>query len=192
MTSTGLIDGEEQVIAVIHREHIGGQVRMDVNFPTLDPNHVMAYYYYEGQLLLTEKIEHGSAFGDWWDSWEVNDGGVSIGFPWGITVEITFCKTGGASTTTANGTFVPQLDRVAISPREYTGSFDGFTNWSITAAGIPSITITNEAVQLLGCSEIIPGDINEDCHVNFLDVAELANNWLECNNPDDLDCTWGL
>jgi hypothetical protein len=38
--------------------------------------------------------------------------------------------------------------------------------------------------------EFIPGDINKDYYVDFLDVAILARNWLECNNPVDANCTW--
>ena len=36
----------------------------------------------------------------------------------------------------------------------------------------------------------IPGDINMDRYVNFIDVAILTGNWLECNAPDDPNCTW--
>jgi hypothetical protein len=37
-----------------------------------------------------------------------------------------------------------------------------------------------------GC-ELIPGDINLDCHVNFLDYAMLADDWRECVFfPDDV------
>jgi hypothetical protein len=32
------------------------------------------------------------------------------------------------------------------------------------------------------------GDINKDCRVDFQDFAQLALNWLECNNPGDSNC----
>jgi hypothetical protein len=151
MVTRGIINGKEQVIAIIHREHIMGQVRMDVNFPVLEPEYVEARYYYKGELVLTEENEHGSTFGDWWDSWEVNDGGVKVSFwPPGIEAEITFCKTGGAAITTPNGNVVAQVDKISITPKDYTGAFDRFTSWSITAAGIPSITLTEEVIKPLG------------------------------------------
>ena len=41
-----------------------------------------------------------------------------------------------------------------------------------------------------GCG--ISSDLNCDCYVDFLDLAILANDWLRCNNPNDLNCevTW--
>jgi hypothetical protein len=32
------------------------------------------------------------------------------------------------------------------------------------------------------------GDLNGDCEVNQLDIAKLAEYWLECNDPQDSDC----
>jgi len=29
-----------------------------------------------------------------------------------------------------------------------------------------------------------PGDLNQDCRVNFLDIAVIANNWLACTAPE--------
>ena len=39
-------------------------------------------------------------------------------------------------------------------------------------------------------SPVIPGDINRDRYVNFIDVVILAGNWLECNASNNLNCTW--
>jgi len=36
--------------------------------------------------------------------------------------------------------------------------------------------------------EIIDGDINKDCRVGFFDFAEMAHNWLRCNDPEDPTC----
>lgn len=36
--------------------------------------------------------------------------------------------------------------------------------------------------------EILHGDINKDCKVDLIDLAELAGNWLMCNDPLDLTC----
>jgi hypothetical protein len=34
----------------------------------------------------------------------------------------------------------------------------------------------------------MPGDINEDCYVNFADFAEMAENWLKCNDVSNSNC----
>jgi hypothetical protein len=34
----------------------------------------------------------------------------------------------------------------------------------------------------------LPGDLNEDCSENFKDIAEVANRWLECTDPDGDEC----
>ena len=38
------------------------------------------------------------------------------------------------------------------------------------------------------CQKQLTGDLNGDCYVNFLDIAILMNNWLECGNPFDASC----
>ncbi len=38
------------------------------------------------------------------------------------------------------------------------------------------------------CFVKLLGDINGDCYVNLLDMAELAKNWLGCNNLMDSNC----
>jgi len=49
-------------------------------------------------------------------------------------------------------------------------------------SGIPPIVgnpkILSKTVGIGQCAETIAGDLNEDCMVNFQDVAILANNWL--------------
>jgi hypothetical protein len=44
-----------------------------------------------------------------------------------------------------------------------------------------------QAVQDAGFG--IESDLNGDCEVNFLDFVLLAENWLNCNNPHDVNCT---
>lgn len=39
------------------------------------------------------------------------------------------------------------------------------------------------------CLRYIPGDYNNDCKIDFLDFATLADNWLECN-LDPFDICW--
>jgi hypothetical protein len=38
------------------------------------------------------------------------------------------------------------------------------------------------------CPSYMPGDINEDCYVNFADFAEMAENWLKCNDVSNSQC----
>lgn len=48
------------------------------------------------------------------------------------------------------------------------------------------------------CSDVaggmyqMAGDLNADCYVNLLDVAELTQSWLDCNDPENPGCsqTW--
>ncbi|MCD4831394.1 MAG: hypothetical protein K8R02_06250 [Anaerohalosphaeraceae bacterium] len=35
-----------------------------------------------------------------------------------------------------------------------------------------------------------PSDLNEDCYVDFKDIAILAENWLDCTDPTDTRCSW--
>lgn len=34
----------------------------------------------------------------------------------------------------------------------------------------------------------VEADLNRDCYVDVLDLAEFAGDWLRCNNPDDAGC----
>jgi hypothetical protein len=34
----------------------------------------------------------------------------------------------------------------------------------------------------------LPGDVNEDCRINLVDVAALANRWLQCTDPKEPGC----
>jgi len=38
------------------------------------------------------------------------------------------------------------------------------------------------------CKSWIPGDINGDCKVNFIDFTIMAGNWLECDLKPGLAC----
>jgi len=56
----------------------------------------------------------------------------------------------------------------------------------MTTDGIVGETIIAYAVPQCGDPEhpYPPGDLNQDCHVNLLDLAILALHWLECTAPD--------
>jgi hypothetical protein len=38
------------------------------------------------------------------------------------------------------------------------------------------------------CPSYMPGDIHGDCYVNFADFAEMAANWLKCNDVSNPQC----
>lgn len=43
-----------------------------------------------------------------------------------------------------------------------------------------------EKVKLDGL--LMQADVNEDCYVNLADVAMMAEDWLECNDPQNVEC----
>jgi len=48
---------------------------------------------------------------------------------------------------------------------------------------------TSDAVfTIFECSGPIPGDVDNDCYVNFWDIAIVAEHWLICGNPLDPAC----
>ncbi|MFI4911961.1 MAG: hypothetical protein ACIAQZ_09880 [Sedimentisphaeraceae bacterium JB056] len=59
----------------------------------------------------------------------------------------------------------------------------------------PSIAMASATADRgLSCQDVIdmgarlPGDLSGDCYVGLSDFAILAANWLDCNEPSDLDC----
>ncbi|MHB9071068.1 MAG: LamG domain-containing protein [Sedimentisphaerales bacterium] len=76
----------------------------------------------------------------------------------------------------------------------------GNTDWGIGFVGrIDEVRIskTDRTFWILTCSEYlagsfpIPGDVNRDCYVNMLDIAQMVEDWLNCNNPQDNNCPGG-
>jgi hypothetical protein len=49
---------------------------------------------------------------------------------------------------------------------------------------------SDETFTIFHCQKQLTGDLNGDCYVNFMDIAILMNNWLECANPFDDSCDW--
>ena len=47
---------------------------------------------------------------------------------------------------------------------------------------------SDKTFAIFQCNKQLKGDLNNDCYVNFLDIAILMNNWLECGNPFDALC----
>ena len=83
-----------------------------------------------------------------------------------------------------NGVFTGDVHYVRVY-REVAGSDTGMFFDSFASAVViePS---TCEEVIYYGWS--ISSDIYQDCHVNFSDYSEFANEWLKCNDPNDPNC----
>ena len=47
---------------------------------------------------------------------------------------------------------------------------------------------SDETFTIFQCRKQLRGDLNGDCYVDFLDIAILAGDWLECGNPFDASC----
>jgi hypothetical protein len=58
------------------------------------------------------------------------------------------------------------------------------------ARGVEDDWDLSEATWVVPCPYYLAGDLNDDCRVDFLDVATLAANWLiDCNTtPEDAAC----
>lgn len=60
----------------------------------------------------------------------------------------------------------------------------------ISDANNLSITDTSDnEFTILTCPSSFAGDLNGDCYVNLLDLSILADDWLNCGNPLDPNCT---
>ena len=59
---------------------------------------------------------------------------------------------------------------------------------------LEAIDLLTAQVDPQTCSDVhlqgygIPGDLNEDCHINMADLSMFAGNWLRCNHPNDPIC----
>ena len=60
----------------------------------------------------------------------------------------------------------------------------GYRLWVMNYDGNGSVLTDN-----CGRNGYFAGDINKDCSINFLDLAEIAADWLKCSNPSYDECT---
>lgn len=77
------------------------------------------------------------------------------------------------------GHVVSGMDVVDAIAGVATQTENGYSDVPVTDIVIQSATLTLNAPV---CAEKLIGDINEDCSVNFLDVALLTENWADCNS----------
>lgn len=47
---------------------------------------------------------------------------------------------------------------------------------------------SDKAFTIFQCLKQLDSDLNDDCYVDFLDLAILVSDWLECGNPFDPSC----
>ena len=43
-------------------------------------------------------------------------------------------------------------------------------------------------IEAIGLGHGLAGDFSEDCYVDLKDVASMYGNWLDCMDPEDVDC----
>jgi len=66
--------------------------------------------------------------------------------------------------------------------------FDGYP------ANVDQVVVDTLCTKPANCTEVwelglgMQMDFNHDCHVNMLDFAVFAEQWLSCNDPEDEDC----
>lgn len=66
--------------------------------------------------------------------------------------------------------------------------------WNTVPTGYDDFSFVDPSVPDPTCEEVLaqgygsPADLNSDCYVNLLDIALLAQNWLRCIDPTDVDC----
>ena len=55
------------------------------------------------------------------------------------------------------------------------------------------ITVVDPTCQdVIDAGLLLVGDLNQDCYLDINDFAMMAANWLECNDPQNIDCIWAF
>jgi len=184
VTSRGIVDGvPNQVVSVVRHEDTGTDVTTTLDFSALGPGSLTANYYLNGQLVLTEEnISPANAIwrairwpndikitfkwkGKWYKPWTWR---FKLDLGWSYCAPKPNPK---VRVTTPKGNTV-MVDEIHVDAEDIAVSFDGYSDVSLTAAQIPSITITDEVLDLLT-------DINSDGAINLKDYAVYADTWLD-------------
>ena len=146
---------------------------------TYDPNDVWSYTVVPGPIVLSpnggERLVPASTYVVTWKTVD----GAQID-----RVDIDFSSDAGASwqpvATTANDGqhewTVPTIESERCLLR-------------ISSADDPALHDTSQRPFAVSqCGRLLRADLNDDCRVDFLDLAVLAGEWLQCGNPFDPGC----
>jgi hypothetical protein len=89
------------------------------------------------------------------------------------------------------------LEDLILLPSDGDGLWNGSTVFPVAievligaalpASGILQLDIDNFRLHTR-CLEPIPGDLNNDCRVTFIDFAIMTSHWLECNLDPPSEC----
>lgn len=91
-----------------------------------------------------------------------------------------FTPNGTSISDTELGEIIRSLDAIYIEADHTSG-----LNWS----KLDNVVLTVSGVIKCGdIGTILLADLNYDCYVNLEDLALLANQWLECTDPENVDC----
>ena len=179
-TSRGTVNGEpNQIVSMVHSVYTGSDVNTTVDFPALGPNSLTVNYYLNGHLVLKEEnVDPASA------TWrcKIVKNGIKItfhkGFPW-IDLGWVYCIKPSPWVWTPKDNYV-QVDEIHMdADNGGIVSFDGYSNVTLTANGIPSITIIGEEVTFPDDTKFTPIDIKKDpaARIDFGDFAIMAQQW---------------
>ncbi|HBG27884.1 MAG: hypothetical protein A2Y10_07270 [Planctomycetes bacterium GWF2_41_51] len=72
--------------------------------------------------------------------------------------------------------------------REFSGMIDQVRIYEIGLPADRIVELFREDGGKNSCGQNLTGDINGDCYVDFADFAEMAFNWLKCNDIGNLHC----
>jgi len=65
------------------------------------------------------------------------------------------------------------------------GTFDGY----VDNAQITLKPTVQQCSDVIAAGSVLKEDFNQDCYVDLLDLLEFSAHWLECNDPEDINCT---
>ncbi|MBN2020949.1 MAG: hypothetical protein JW749_12085 [Sedimentisphaerales bacterium] len=184
-TSTGTINGEpNQTVSTAKTVcTVTGEAVSTIDFSALGPNSLTAEYYLNRKLVLTEV--NISPVSPAWSSIRIpNNVRITLKIririlPPGIRIipdiHLTYCRLPLPFVTTPKGNVV-QVDEIAVYAQDISVQFDGYTDMLLTAANIPSITITNETFSQ--CEVFLEGDADNDGVVGLGDIELISRQWL--------------
>jgi hypothetical protein len=184
-TSRGDVNGEPNHIVSTAQTVCTdtGEAVTTVDFSALEPSSLTAEYYLNGKLVLME--ENINPVGPAWSSIRIpNNVRITLKIRIRIwppririkpDIHLTYCRIPWPFVMTPKGNIV-QVDEIAVYAEDIAVPFGGYADMLLTAAHIPSLSITNETFSQ--CAVFLEGDINNDCVVDLDDVELMCRQWL--------------